>query len=268
MHDLRILSPEYGDSLFASSHAECVERAAAVVTSWAEPRSQILARYPQLEPRLFTVSFPSLLPASHGPAEVRDRPYLLYPASTLPHKNHVRLLRAMTEVKKRHDVRLICTGPSVEPTASEVRATVRDLGLDDRVELLGYVTDEQLSALFRGCVGVVVPTLWEAASGAVMEGIDFGRPVACSNIESVSRQVADARARAALFDPLDVDDIARAMLAILDEPHKYTGVEDSGFGRLPTWPDVGRAYLDVFRWVVAGADPAARPFDRVGSEPR
>jgi glycosyltransferase involved in cell wall biosynthesis len=128
----------------------------------------------------------------------------------------------------------------------------------------GFVTDDELAALFRGCAGVVVPTLWEAASGAVMEAIDFGRPLACSSIESVRHQVAETRAHAAMFDPTDVAAIGRAINAIIEDPHRYTGTEEPNHARLPAWSDVGKAYLEIFRWVVNGADPDRRPFDRVG----
>lgn len=252
VHDLRSLSVEFGDPLFAAAHRQCVRRAAAVVTSWEHPRSQLLERYPDLEPRLFTVGFPGLLAARAGPAATREVPYLLYPASTLPHKNHVRLLQALAEIRSTLDVRLVCTGPLVEPGAGQVRRTVRELDLDGSVEMLGHVSDDELSALYRGCVAVVVPSLWEAASGPIMEALAFGRPICCSDIEPIRQQVAGAGARVAFFDGLDVADIARAMREVLADPNRFTGTDSpaapaSGEGR--TWREVGEAYLSIFRSV-------------------
>ncbi len=271
MHDLRVISPDLGDPLFAAAHAQCVDRAAAVVTSWEDPRAEILRRYPRLEPRLFMVSFPSLLPANEGPRASREQPFLLYPASTLPHKNHVRLVQALAEVRNRHDVRLVCTGPPVEPTAGAVRRADHVSSASTTVSRCSASSPTMSSAL---CFGVA-PESSSPRCGRRPVALSWKRSISAS--QSAARTSSRSAGRSMTTEPAShsstrwTSETSRGRcLAILDEPERFTGTDQDagarGLGGLPTWAEVGHAYLDVFRWAAAGADPHARPFERVGFE--
>ena len=138
------------------------------------------------------------------------RPFALYPAQTWPHKNHLRLVGAL---RKLHDrgviVDLMCTGAPNEHTAA-VETAVGSAGLREHLRLLGYVSEDQLKALYASARCLIMPTLFEAAGGfgPVAEAFLAGVPVACSNVASLPEQVGDA---ALLFDPLDEDAIAGAL---------------------------------------------------------
>ena len=62
--------------------------------------------------------------------------------------------------------------------------------------------------MYRRSAGVVVPTLFEAASFPIWEAFQRGLPVACSNVTSLPEQVGR---RPLVFDPHDTDAIAQAM---------------------------------------------------------
>ena len=98
-------------------------------------------------------------------AELRvHAPYILYPAATYPHKNHAMLLEAFATVAKTYDVTLVLTGAvgagawgSAHSTHADLADLVTRLGIDDRVQSLGYVTKEQLAALYAGAVDARFP---------------------------------------------------------------------------------------------------------------
>jgi glycosyltransferase involved in cell wall biosynthesis len=127
--------------------------------------------------------------------------FLFYPAHAWPHKNHLALFRAVARLRAEEDVivSLVCTG-GASAYASELISHRRALGLDEQVRWLGFVSPSDLRVLFELCDGVVVPTLFEAASGPVWEAFVAGAPVACSNVTSLPAQVGDA---AIVFDPHD-----------------------------------------------------------------
>jgi glycosyltransferase involved in cell wall biosynthesis len=127
--------------------------------------------------------------------------FLAYPALAWPHKNHLALFRAVARLRDEEgiSVSLVCTGGE-SPYASELQSHLRKLALDDQVRWLGFVSPDDLRVLFELCDGVVVPTLFEAASGPVWEAFVAGAPVACSNVTSLPAQVGDA---ALVFDPHD-----------------------------------------------------------------
>jgi glycosyltransferase involved in cell wall biosynthesis len=140
--------------------------------------------------------------------------FLFYPAHAWPHKNHLALFRALACLRDEDGltVSFVCTGGD-HPYATELLNERRALGLDEQVRWLGYVSPADLRALFELCDGVVVPTLFEAASGPVWEAFVAGAPVACSNVTSLPAQAGDA---AIVFDPHDetalVDAVRRLWL--------------------------------------------------------
>jgi glycosyltransferase involved in cell wall biosynthesis len=140
--------------------------------------------------------------------------FLFYPALAWPHKNHLALFRALARLRDEEGltVSLVCTGGD-QPYAAELLNQRRVLGLDEQVRWLGFVPPADLRALFELCDGVVVPTLFEAASGPVWEAFVAGAPVACSNVTSLPAQVGDA---AIVFHPHDeaalVDAVRRLWL--------------------------------------------------------
>lgn len=139
-----------------------------------------------------------------------SRPFALYPAQTWPHKNHVRLVRAVRLARERgSDVTLVCTG-ALNDGYPEVRRAVVEAGLEGCVTFLGYVTAAELQALYASARCLVMPTLFEAAGGfgPVAEAFLSGVPVACSHVTSLPEQVGDA---ALLFDPDDEASIALAL---------------------------------------------------------
>jgi glycosyltransferase involved in cell wall biosynthesis len=135
--------------------------------------------------------------------------FLFYPALAWPHKNHLALFRALARLRDEDGltVSLVCTGGE-SPYAAELLGQRRALGLDGHVHWLGFVSPDDLRALFELCDGVVVPTLFEAASGPVWEAFLAGAPVACSNVTSLPVQAGDA---ALLFDPHDEDALVAAV---------------------------------------------------------
>jgi glycosyltransferase involved in cell wall biosynthesis len=127
--------------------------------------------------------------------------FLFYPALAWPHKNHLALFRAVARLRDEEGLKvsLVCTGGE-SSYAAELLDQRSALGLDEQVRWLGFVSPADLRALFELCDGVVVPTLFEAASGPVWEAFVAGVPVACSNVTSLPAQVGDA---AIVFDVHD-----------------------------------------------------------------
>lgn len=138
-----------------------------------------------------------------------EPPYLLYPANTWKHKNHLRLLEALALLKAQGTVvRLVCSGHLTPFYTSDILPVVQQLGLAEQVHFVGVVAEAQLYALYRSALGVVVPTLYEAGSFPLMESILLGVPVVCSRVTSLPETIDNA---AFTFDPAVAADIARAV---------------------------------------------------------
>lgn len=148
-------------------------------------------------------------------ARRRNPEKFLLAASTLhPHKNLDGLLRAFAEFRKVHpEFRLIVCGMhgfSTEP----LQALRESLGLRDAVEFPGWVPREDLHDLYARAWAFVFPSKFEGFGLPVPEALAAGVPTACSHIQPLAGIAGDA---ALLFDPLDPEAMARALLRIVED---------------------------------------------------
>jgi glycosyltransferase involved in cell wall biosynthesis len=93
---------------------------------------------------------------------------------------------------------------------------------------------------------VVIPTLFEAASGPLYEAWYDGAPVACSNVTSLPEQASDA---ALLFDPRSTESIAAAVAEMATNGKLRETLRERGERRLKdfSWERTAKAYRAVYR---------------------
>jgi glycosyltransferase involved in cell wall biosynthesis len=176
-------------------------------------------------------------------------PFMLYPAMTWEHKNHVRLIDAVARVRDEHGlhVRVICTGHKTAFWPTIERALV-SRGLQDQIHFPGLIPQEQLGALYLAARFVIVPTLYEAASAPLFESWQRRRAVTCSRVTSLPEQAGDA---ALLFDPLDVGQMTNAILRMWLDDALCRQLEQNGADRLRhfSWERTARSYRALYRKV-------------------
>ena len=133
--------------------------------------------------------------------------YLLYPANTWRHKNHVRLLEAIAFLRDQKNiiVNIVFSGHLTEYYDTDVKKKVDLLDLHEQVLFLGVVDEITLYSLYRTCVGVVIPTLYEAGSFPLVESLLLGIPVVCSNVTSLPEMIGD---ESFTFNPVNLTDMA------------------------------------------------------------
>jgi glycosyltransferase involved in cell wall biosynthesis len=179
--------------------------------------------------------------------ECPPRPFILYPAMTWEHKNHIRLLEAVALLRERQQlkVNVICTGYK-NAFYPRIEQRLQELKLEGQVKFTGIVSTEELSVLYRQAQLVIIPTLFEAASAPLFEAWQHGVAVACSSVTSLPEQAAGA---ALLFNPFSVEDIADAVKTITADNALRAELRSQGFKRLRDF-DIERtakSYRAVYR---------------------
>jgi glycosyltransferase involved in cell wall biosynthesis len=176
-----------------------------------------------------------------------EQPFTFYPAIAWPHKNHLRLLRAMAILSERDRVRvrLVCTGAN-EALFARVQREAEALRLQDQVSYLGAVSPAELRAVYRLAAFVIFPTLFEGGAMPILEAWQEGAPVACSAVTMMPDQAGDA---ALLFDPTSPESIADAMLKMWTSAPLRSELARLGAERLRhfTWERTAQAYRAVYR---------------------
>ena len=173
-------------------------------------------------------------------------PVVLCVAQKREHKNLARLIRAI----RTGDAQLVLPG---EPTAYErdLRALARELGIADRVHFPPWISDDELEGLYALASCVVLPSFMEGFGLPILEAMQRGVPVACSNVSSLPEVAGDA---ALQFDPASEDEIARAIERLLADRDLAGELVRRGYERcrLFTWEETARRTLAVYRRAIHG----------------
>ena len=175
-----------------------------------------------------------------------DRPFVLYPAITYPHKNHVTLVAAFAALAAdRPTLRLVLTGGASSAEAM-VGAAVEAHGLSGVVVRTGRIPEAELDVLYRSAMVMAFPSRYEGFGLPVLEAMARGCPVVASDVGGLPLVAGDA---AVLVDPLDVAGWSSALASVLDDTSRRSVLVRRGLDRARTfsWPASASALLDVYR---------------------
>jgi glycosyltransferase involved in cell wall biosynthesis len=162
----------------------------------------------------FVDATPAELP---GPA---DAERVLFVGALRREKRIPDLVRAFAPVARaRPRARLVLAGDG--PEESKVRETARELGLADRVDLLGRRSD--VPSLLRRADAFVLTSESEGLSNALLEAMAAGAPIVATDIEGNRAVVEDERE--ALLVPLgDQAALGRALGRLLEDRALASGL--------------------------------------------
>jgi glycosyltransferase involved in cell wall biosynthesis len=141
--------------------------------------------------------------------------FLLYPAQTWEHKNHLSLIKSLEIIEKNYDksVHLICTGRKNPNFFSMIEHYLSQSSVTNKVHFVDIVPEQELYWLYKNCSLVVIPTLYEAGSFPLLEAMSLQAPVICSSVTSLPQTIQDLRF---VFDPLDIEQMAKLIIQMLE----------------------------------------------------
>ena len=140
-------------------------------------------------------------------------PFILTAGAISPRKNIVRVIEALEQLRDTIPHHLVHAG-EVFWDGDAVFERLKRSPIADRVHFPGYVTDEQLHALFQRASVFAYPSLFEGFGLPVVEAFAAGCPVITSNRSSLPEVAGDA---AQLVDPTDTRAIAEALQGICSD---------------------------------------------------
>lgn len=246
VHDLiPLIVPAYRGGFLARLYTGLVAASArganAVITDSDASQDDIL-QHLQINPeRLFAV--PLAAGESYQPQtgslvdmgirKKYDLPpeYILYLGGYDVRKNIQMLLRAFAYVIKGHDIPLVLAGrlpETITPRLTDVKALIAELGLEDHVQVIGWIDEADKPALYRMASVFIYPSLYEGFGLPVLEAMSCGTPVVGLARSSVPEIVGDA---GFLVEPDDVRHMAGSILSILVQPDLAAELRQKGLAR-------------------------------------
>ncbi|HLW35879.1 MAG TPA: glycosyltransferase family 1 protein [Chthoniobacterales bacterium] len=131
--------------------------------------------------------------------------YVFYPAQFWSHKNHAAILRAVARLKEVDSLRVpvVFTG-SDQGNEGSVREMVDKLQLRDQIFFLGYVSRDELRALYQSALCLCYVSFFGPENLPPLEAFGLGCPVIAADVPGASEQLGDAAIRVNPSNDLEI----------------------------------------------------------------
>jgi glycosyltransferase involved in cell wall biosynthesis len=178
------------------------------------------------------------------------RPFVLAVGAADRRKNLELLERAMPHViAARPDATLVLAGPRRDPQAPLPDASWR--------RTLGFVSEEELAALYRGASMLVMPSTYEGFGLPVLEAMRLGTPVICARASSLPEVAGEA---AALIDPEDDAELASIILRVMSDAGLSSAMRVASLKQSArfSWDETARQTIGAFEEAIEMAGVGRR----------
>ena len=194
---------------------------------------------------------PTAAPQLREGLELGGRPVALSVSAKRPHKNLVRLIRALAAIPAERRPVLVVPGYPT-PHEQELRALAAELGVAEDLRLPRWLGAADLEGLYELASCAVLPSLYEGFGLPVLEAMRRGLPVTCSDRSSLPEVAGHA---ALLFDPEDVPAITLALERLLGDAELRERLRKAGIERARrfTWRATADATARVYEAALASA---------------
>jgi glycosyltransferase involved in cell wall biosynthesis len=203
-----------------SVHRWFLQRATKIIVGTRVGRDQ-LTQFFQIPPEnILTLPHPTpsyvFRDTEGAPADAIERlgvrpPYVLYPAQFWPHKNHVNLLLAIADLKKKGMTVSVALVGSDQGNRQFIADVAARAGISEQVHFLGFVERSVLVSLYRQALALTYVSWCGPENLPPLEAFALGCPVIATLIPGAEEQLGDA----ALFcEPGDPASISAAIANI------------------------------------------------------
>lgn len=174
--------------------------------------------------------------------------YFLHVGTLQPRKNLEMLVEAFYEFSRENkDLHLVLAGTrwhKFEPIIKKIK----DLDLEGRVKITGYITEEEKTAFYQLAECFVFPSLYEGFGIPPLEAMAAGTPVIAARSSAIPEIVGDA---AHLFDPHNPRELALALNEVIqnrDFREKLIARGQKRFRKF-TWEKAAQEVLEIYKYI-------------------
>ncbi|WP_048190870.1 glycosyltransferase family 1 protein [Methanobacterium sp. SMA-27] len=177
----------------------------------------------------------------------KDQKFILYVGSETPRQNLNFLLRSLVKLKKKlPGIKLLKIGdPQSYGARKQLLKTIIEMGLQNDIIFIGYVSEEELPKWYNASDLLVYPCLYAGFGLPPLEAMACGTPVITSNTSSLPEVVDDA---GIMVDPNDEESLALNMYNVLTQDDLNKKLAEKGLKRskIFTWDNAARETQEVY----------------------
>jgi len=200
-------------------------------------------------PHVEVIYNPVLMPDKTQIWETRRHGTVLFMGQIQKQKGIYDLLEAAAKVSAVNpDFRLLVGG---EGELTKAQACVAELGVGDKVQLLGWINGVDKERYLAEAMVYVLPSYFEGLPMSILEAMAVGLPVLSTPIGGIPEEVTDG-VEGFLVEPGDIDALTARLFQLLDDPGLARRMGEAArqkverlFSSDAVLPDLERIYAEL-----------------------
>ena len=125
---------------------------------------------------------------------------------------------------------------------------ISEYGIDERVQIIGYVPDELMAPYYRQAKLFVLPSKFEPFGMTTLEAMACGTPVIASNLGGIKENFTSGK-DGILVDPSNKEELSNAMLELLENKELAEKIGMEGYKTVRdrfSWEAIAKRTLEFY----------------------
>lgn len=236
-----------------------VKRADHIITISESSKRDLIEHY-HTPPEKISVIYEAAAPDFRPPTAVQinaaknryhlPEQFLLVVGTIEPRKNYSRLIEALMQLRAKHpDLKLVVVGSKGWLYESFFQK-IADLNATDHVIFTGFVSDEDLPAVYAAATITVMASIYEGFGLPILEAMACGTPVVSSNRASLPELGGNA---AYYFNPEDIEEMAAVINTVLEDSALRITLRDKGVEQAArfSWEKTAQETIAIYRQLLS-----------------
>jgi glycosyltransferase involved in cell wall biosynthesis len=194
-------------------------------------------------------NIPTVISTSQKVRMALKEEYILYLGSLQPRKNIPTAIQSFAKyIESNPDSKLkfIIAGGKGYNYDTQIDTVITEFGLQERVILVGFITDEEKILLLKQAKVFIYLSLYEGFGIPLIEAMSLNTPVISSNASCLPEVVDNA---GILVDSYDIEEITKAIKVLVHNPLISKEYKDKGLERAKkfTWESMVKNTYDIYK---------------------
>jgi glycosyltransferase involved in cell wall biosynthesis len=173
-----------------------------------------------------------------------NKDYILFVGNRDGYKNFIPFIKSIVPIFKKFKINLVCAGGNI--FSKKERLLFKSLEISDYLIHIPFQDDFHLASLYKKALFFVFPSLYEGFGIPLLEAMNIGCPVVCSNTSSFPEVTGDA---CEYFDPNKTESIFTAVKKILESESYRKILSQKGIDQSKkfSWDKTAKRHIELYK---------------------
>lgn len=220
-----------------------------IVETYGIPEEKVTVTYNGVSDQFHKIDSDTELDNTLQRFALKDEPFILAVGNLQPRKNIERLIRVYCQLRKAEKIqqKLVLVG-KLDYRGHAIEQQIIDSGMQNHITTTGYVSDDELIALYNRADFFVYPSYYEGFGLPVIEAMACGTAVITSRVSSIPEVGGEA---AMYIDPHSDNDLEQQILKIANDANLRNNLIEQGLTQAKkfNWETTAKQTINILEKV-------------------